>query len=570
MRKAWNLLEQEKKILDDFIKSLGVSPLLARLLLNRSIKDIFQAEKFLSQSFYDLPDPFLLKDMPLAVGRLKKAIKNKEKILISGDYDVDGITSLTLLYEFLKGQGLEVIPYLPHRIEEGYGISINAVKIAQKEAVSLFISVDCGITAYDEIEELFDSGIDVIIIDHHRPRESIKPKAYAMIDPWQETCLYPEKDLAAVGLVFKLLQAMEGSLNNSLLELLDLVCLGTVADVAGLKGENRIFVKLGLQFLKNTKRLGLKQLYRIAGLKPESISIRNIAFIIAPRLNAVGRIDSAQDAFRLLIASSDEEADSLANKLERFNKKRREIEAAIFKQASNYIENEFDFSSESFLIVKGEDWHPGVLGIVASKLSDNYYCPSIVLSESGDLLKGSGRSIPEFNIFDAISSCSDILDEFGGHAGACGVVLKKQNFDQLRSRLNLYAKEVSKEHPFIPKLDIDAELDFESINAAFFEDIEKLSPFGAENPEPIFLTKSVRVISEPRLLARNFYKIWVKKGNYSHQALLKPKNGEAESIPALNDLIDIVYSAASDIWEGVKSVTLFLEDYRLSPQDNLS
>ncbi len=559
MKKSWEVFPPDPERIELFTKNLGISSLLSQLLLNRGVLNLLDAEKFLFSSFYGLPDPFRLKDMAKAVERLKRAIQRKERVMVLGDYDVDGITSLALLYEFLNSQAVPVLHYLPHRIEEGYGISLAAVKNAIDEGVTLFISVDCGITAFEEIKALKNKGIDVLIIDHHRPQGDVYPEADAIIDPWQKGCEYPEKDLAAVGLVFKFLQASSGAGNEKLIDFLDLVCLGTVADVSGLRGENRVLVKEGLKILKNTKRMGLKQLFETARLKQESISVRNISFVIAPRLNAAGRMDSAECAFRLLVTESEEEAQSLANKLDAANKKRRTIELDILKQAAALLTG-FDFSKDKAIVVHGGEWHPGVLGIVASRLADTYYRPCIVLSESQGLLKGSGRSVPEFNIFKAVSDCHEMLEEFGGHAAACGVTLKKENLNDFKAKLNKYAGCMYEKTPFLPKLKLDRVLDFSEINGGLFNDIDVLSPYGAENPEPLFLSESVRVITKPRALARKFYKFWVKKGEISFQALFKDKNGD--NLPEVDSLIDIAYTPSEGEWEGVKSVTLFLEDYR--------
>ncbi|MDD5613857.1 MAG: DHH family phosphoesterase, partial [Candidatus Omnitrophica bacterium] len=315
MKKVWQILSQDKKSSALLEQRLAVSSLLSKLILNRGIFDPVEAEKFLFNSLYDLPDPYLLKNMDKAVKRIKRALQMREKIMVLSDYDVDGVTSLALLYQFFKMNNIAINWYLPHRIDEGYGISMVAVDAAIKEKTDLFISADCGITADQEIARLKSSGCDVIVIDHHRPKAGSLPLADAIIDPWQEDCLYPDKDLAAVGLVFKVLQAIMGIESRELLDFLDLVCLGTVADVASLRGENRTLVKYGLKALANTRRRGLIELCNVASLKLENITVRNIAFVLGPRLNAAGRIDSAEDAFSLLVTDDTVKAQNLALKL---------------------------------------------------------------------------------------------------------------------------------------------------------------------------------------------------------------------------------------------------------------
>ncbi|MDP8216041.1 MAG: single-stranded-DNA-specific exonuclease RecJ [Candidatus Kaelpia imicola] len=562
MSKVWHLRDFDSKKAEVLSANLSISLALSRLLLNRGISEIVEAERFLFHTLYDLYDPYLLKDMGLAVARIKRAIVKGERVMVLGDYDVDGITSLALLYEFFRINSLEPIPYLPHRIDEGYGISDSAVSAAISSKIDLFISVDCGITAIGKIERLKNSGIDVIVIDHHRPKGDLHPPADAIIDPWQRDCNYPDRDLAAVGLVFKVLEAILGIEDKRLLGFLDLVCLGTVADVASLKGENRILVKEGLKILAKTERVGLEKLFNIASLKKEKVSVKNISFVLGPRLNAAGRVDSAEDAFKLLMSKDRTEAEALASKLEESNRKRREIEADILKESLRAVEREIDFSRDNIVIVKGRDWHPGVLGIVASKLADKYYRPSIVFSESDMLLKGSGRSIPDFNIFKAVALCTDILEEFGGHAAACGISLKRENWDNFKDRMSDLTLEAFKDVSLVPKIELDGELDFGRIDDSFFKDLKLLEPFGTENPEPLFLTSSVKVVSNVRPLARNFYKFLVKKGDFSQQVLYKDRDGD--NLPKVGELIDIAYIPSIGVWEGVKSVTLFLEDFRLS------
>ncbi len=562
MSKVWHLHDFNSEKAEVLSANLGISLTLSRILLNRGISEVVEAERFLFHTLYDLYDPYLLKDMGLAVDRIKRAIVKRERVMVLGDYDVDGITSLALLYEFLSMNNLEPISYLPHRIDEGYGISDSAVNEAINSKVDLFISVDCGITAIEEIRKLKESGVDVIVIDHHRPKGNLCPKADAIIDPWQEDCNYPDRDLAAVGLVFKVLEAILGIEDKRLLRFLDLACLGTVADVASLKGENRIIVKEGLKVLAETERVGLKELFNVASLKKDRVSVRNIAFILGPRLNAAGRIDSAEDAFRLLISNDKAEAKALASKLEESNRRRREIEAEILKESLIAVEQEVDFTKENIIIVKGKNWHPGVLGIVASKLADKHYRPSIVFSESDGILKGSGRSIPDFNIFKAVSSSADMLEEFGGHAAACGISLKIENWEGFKVKMFSFTQKAFKEISLVSKIELDGELEFSAIDDAFFNDLELLEPFGAENPEPLFLTTSVKVVSNIRPLARNFYKFLVRKGDFSQQVLHKDKNGD--NLPKVGELIDIAYIPSVGIWKGVKSVTLFLKDFRKS------
>lgn len=561
MRKKWFLLKADPQKVISLTSQLGISTTLAELLLNRGIEDIMEAEKFLFKSLYDLPDPYELKDMEKTVERIRKAIQDREAIMLLGDYDLDGLTALALLWEFLNLNSAFTFWYLPHRIKEGYGISRNAIEFAKEKKISLFVSLDCGTTACEEVKALKNAGIDVLIVDHHKPRDNCYPPADGIVNPHQLECSYPEKELTSVGLTFKILQAFLGLHSSSLLDFLDLVCLGTVADVASLRGENRILVKYGLESLRETKRVGLKELFKVSGLKSQNIDLKDISYIIAPRLNARGRVGSAEDAFRLLLSRSPAEAEELAQKLESSNRERQKIEAQILKQAYLRVEQEVDFSQQKVILIAGEDWHPGVLGIVASRLADEYFRPCIVLSESDGILRGSGRSIPEFNILEAVSQCREMLEEFGGHRGACGIKLRMERLDDLKEGLNRYADGAYTIQAFSPKLRIDKEIDFDGINSDLLRDIQMLSPFGPENPEPLFLTRKVRVDSEPISLRRRFCKFWVKRRNFKYPAFLRNKLGE-EKLVSQDEELDIVYIPTPDEWEGIRSIKLFLEDVR--------
>lgn len=559
MRKVWTIASLQPEKISSLSTAVGISQFLARLLINRGISEPSQAEKFLFSNFYDLPDPFLLKGMHQAVTIIKRAITWNHQVMIFGDYDVDGITASAVLYKFFLSQGIKPVVYLPHRIQEGYGLNFTAVEMAKQKGINLFIAVDCGITALQEIVALKQAGIQAVIIDHHKPKKEYPP-ADAIIDPWQDGCLYPEKDLASVGLVFKVIQAILGN-DNRVMDFLDLVALGTVADLADLRGENRILVKYGLEVLNTRPRLGIKKLIESAKLN-KNVGVREIAFIIAPRLNAVGRISSAYDAFQLLITEDKHQAESLADKLEQANRRRQELEAKVLKEAVRIVETEFDFSQEKAIVVKGKDWHPGVLGIVASRLVEEYNLPAIVLSEIEGALRGSGRSVPQLDIFQAVDSCSEFLEEFGGHSAACGITLSLEKFPDFRNKFSEIVNRCFQKKPFQFLLEIDKELEFSEISRQMFNDIKLLSPFGSNNPEPLFLTTRIKVVDQPRKLNRGFYKVWVKKGSHVHQMLFR-KDG-LEGFLSGRKYLDCVYTPVLENWEGTETITLFLKDFRYS------
>jgi single-stranded-DNA-specific exonuclease len=561
--KKWDLEKVEEKLIKNIEDNLGVSHILALLLVNRGVKTLEEAEKFLHLTLYDVYEPYLLKDMDKAVGRIKKAINNKEKIYIHGDYDVDGVTSMAILYKFFKIYDLEVYYHIPHRIEEGYGISKKAISEAKEKKINLFIAVDCGITSYSLTKELLGSGIDVIIIDHHRPKKGINlPQAYAIIDPWQKKCSYPNKDITSSGLVFKLIHALLGINNEFIWNILDLVSLGLIADVSPLVGENRILVKYGLEKLKATSNLGLRALINIAGLNKEQIRARAVSYIIAPRLNAMGRISSACDSFKILITESEEEAEKLASVLDEHNRERQQIESKILLEAVESLESKCNFKEEKILVLSGNSWHRGVVGIVASKIVDRYNRPAIVLDEEDGVLQGSGRSIKNFHIFDALSNCDEILEEYGGHAYACGLVLKKENFFSFKEKINSYADSILKGEDLIPKVRIDAMLELKEIDENLIREISLLSPFGSGNPEPVFLTQDLTILTQPQSLPRKGTKFWVKKGNLSYEAVGFGIDINPE-IFKIGSNINLVYVPRINEWEGIKSVNLYIKDFKL-------
>ena len=500
MKRNWILpLGVEKEEYHLLSKKLNLSPLLIQTLYNRGIKEENMHE-FLSPRLENLCDPFLMKGMNLATERILRAISNREKILIYGDYDVDGISATSVLLLFLRQAKVAGYFYIPHREREGYGLNRNAVKKAHDKGMDLIITCDCGSSSFEEIEYAKDLGVDVIVTDHHQIKGSFPPSCITL-NPNQPDCPYPFKELAGVGVAFKLVQALAEK--PSMREIdpyqyLDLVALGTIADIVPLRGENRILTKHGLASLKRTSNPGLRALVTIGGLSGEEIDETQVGFIIAPRLNACGRLSLAQKGVRLLLSTSLEEAFRLARDLDRENGKRQRMAARMRREAEELL----PAHKSRVIVLSKRGWHPGVIGLVASYIRQKYFRPVVILSLDGDIARGSARSIPKFSIFAGLESCQDLLLSFGGHRMAAGVRVPVENIPELERRLNDLASQTLSSEDLTPSYSIDARVDLEELNERLFENLELLSPYGAENPAPLFLAEDVYFSSPLRKLSR--------------------------------------------------------------------
>jgi single-stranded-DNA-specific exonuclease len=536
MFRIWNINLPDLKLREKISKDLGISSFLAQLLINRGIKTIQEADAFLNPQIGDFSSPFKLLDMEVACERIKRALRNKEKVMIFGDYDVDGITGVAILKSVLDKIGLETFCYLPHRINEGYGLNRSIIKIAKQKGIHLIITVDCGISNISEVEELKKESIDVIITDHHLPLDNRIPPALAVIDPKRDNS--ESIDLAGVGVAYKLACAVLG---RELTEYLDLVCLGTVADNLPLVGENRVMVKKGLEILSQTKRPGLVALMEVAGINKKYLDSFDVAYILAPRINASGRIDTAELSLRLLLTESKEEAEDLAYNLNKINSERQRIEEKILKEAEATIEREVNFKENKVIILAKENWHEGVLGIVASRIRDMFYRPTVIISLRDGICRGSVRSIDNFHIIEALSECRDILKNFGGHRLAAGLSILKENIHALRERLNRLAEQKLKLQDIQPRLNIDMELRFDELNDDLLDDIEKLKPFGEQNPPPLFYTPSLKLRAEPRNLGMDTLRLWASDGRFTYPAVGFGMSNLKEYLSKV-EYFDLVYS----------------------------
>ena len=535
-----------------------IPPLMAQLLYNRGIADPAQVEAFLAADERLLGDPFLLPDMEKAVARTYRALLSGETIAIYGDFDADGITATALLTQGLSSLGGRAIPYIPHRIEEGYGLNHAALESLYRKGVTLVITVDCGISAAPEVERAQSRGLDIVITDHHTVPQKMPP-ALATVDPKRADSLYPFPDLAGVGVAFKLLQGLLRSIGKErdLDQLLDLVALGTVADMAPLLGENRYLVKRGLEVLNSANRLGLSEMMRCAGISLRSIDPQTISWILGPRLNAAGRLDHAIISYDLLSTSSPEEAQRLANSLERKNAERQRLTEMVLAKAREKL---IAVGTDSPLLMVGsEDYPSGVVGVVAGRLVEEFYRPIVVFEMGKELSRGSARSIPEFDIIAALTQCSDLLSRFGGHPMAAGFTVPTENLIHLQERLAEIAASQLAKLDLRPLITIDAELPLSSLQGRAFHMMQQLAPFGCANPLPTFLSRGVKVMEYRSVGAGGQHlRLKLREGNVTWDGVaFRMGHLIDEGTPHL----DIVYNLEVDRWRGEEMLQLNILDF---------
>ena len=557
MIKKWQIYETDSQKVQELIDKYNLNLLLATILVNRNILETENLDKFLKPTRNDFHDPFLMPDMKIAVERIFKAIENKEKIIIYGDYDADGITSITVLKSFFKDIGVDVFSYIPNRLEEGYGLNKPAVKKIVDDKYNLMITVDCGISAIEEIDYANSLGIETIVTDHHEVGEKL-PNALAIVDAKRKDNMYPCRDLAGVGVVFKLIQALSIKLNlkeESYLKYLDIVCIGTISDIVPLVDENRVIAKLGLMLVNQTKNLGLKSLLMSSGYK--KIDSTTISFGVAPRINACGRMGHAEEALKLFLSNNINEVQELTKKLNDYNVKRQDIEKRIYEEAVKQIE-EKNLSKNNTIIVAGENWHHGVIGIVASKITEMYFKPSILLCNEGDESKGSGRSIPGFDLHDALMKCLDHIEKFGGHSMAIGITIKKSELEQFSQSLENVAKEEHTEE-IVPIVQIDAKISLSDINKEMVESLNQLEPFGEGNKMPIFVIKNLKIDSIRALTEGKHLKLTLREGNNMVNAIGFNMGSLAEEYK-IGDKIDVAGMLEINSFNGVDSVQINLKD----------
>jgi single-stranded-DNA-specific exonuclease len=564
---VWNDRPFELAHAEQLTRDLGLSPITARLLAIRGLSDPDTATKFLSPKLDQLLDPFLLTDMDRAVKRLLAAIAGRERIAIHGDYDVDGITSTVILRRALELLGADVGHFIPERLTDGYGLQAATIERLRAEGVRLIVSVDCGIRGADAARRARDLGVDLIITDHHEPDAEL-PCALAVVNPRRHDCTYPDKNLAGVGVALKLVQALCARTDRSqwLPGFVKIAAIGTLADVVPLVGENRVIAKLGLQMLtRGPHKIGLRALLDASGLTGKSIDSYHIGFMVAPRINAAGRMSTPDIATRLLLASDDamaDEARELAEQLETENTKRRQEDQDILAKARKIVEGDPEVGARAVLVVAGEGWHRGVIGIVASKLVDTFYRPAIVLSIDGEITHGSCRSIPGFSMLGALESCAAMLGRFGGHKQAAGLQIETARIREFSNAINEHAEAFLGPDDLRPRLWLDGPLALGAITDRVVSEFAALAPFGAGNPKPKFYTGPVEIVDGPRRLKDRHLKMTCRQNGRILRAIHWNAAEREERLTAQKAAVEIAYTVEENEFQGEKYLELRLEDFR--------
>lgn len=561
MIKKWEFYNSDEKLVDEICEKYNLNKVIGKIIVNRHVVNDEDVRIFITPTRDDFHDPFLFKGMDIAVERIIKAINNKEKILIYGDYDVDGITSTTVLKKYLMDRGISVDTYIPNRLHEGYGLNKNAIDTIKERNIDLIITVDCGISAIEEVDHAVSLGMDVIVTDHHEVGEKL-PNALAVIDAKRKDNTYPFRSLAGVGVVFKLIQALSIKLEikpEEYLKYLDLVCVGTISDIVPLEGENRTIAKLGLMLIKVTRNLGLRELIKSSGYK--EIDSNTISFGVAPRINACGRMGHEEEALKLFLAEDLESATKITKELNEYNTLRQSTEKAIYEEAVLEIDrNHLD--EKNSIVLGGKGWHHGVIGIVSSKVTDKYYKPSILLSFEDDIAKGSGRSVPGFDLYEGLTKCEDLLEKYGGHSMAVGLTLKKENLEKFKERFEQIAKEKNIKE-LVPIIYIDDELKLKDINMELVKSLSVLEPFGEANKVPLFLIRNLKIDSIRALSEGRHLKLTLRDENFVINAIGFELGFLAEEY-RIGDRIDVVGTLEINSFNGFSSIQINMKDIRKS------
>ena len=567
LEKRWIRQEAPHSVMEALCSGMGISHTVAKILVNRGITGSEHAERFLRSSLEDLHEPFLLPDMEKAVRRIIHAIRSGETIFVYGDYDADGITATSLLVRFFRDIGRKAKYYIPKRLEDGYGITVGALERIKAEGASLVVTVDCGISSVAELEAAGAMGLDVIVTDHHEPPETL-PEALALINPRLSGCQYPFKGLAGVGIALKLVQAINAGLagkdkagpgiDASLLKYLDFVALGTVADVVPLRGENRILVKHGIKVLKESDRAGIRKLKEVALVRDENLNVGTIGYQIAPRLNASGRLGEAGAGVRLLLTDDPEEAAEIAHGLEAMNRERQEIEEKILDDARSMIvcDPDYDYCS---IVLHSREWHQGVIGIVASRLVEEFYRPTVLISMTDGIGKGSARGIPGFNLYQGLEQCSGLLEAFGGHKFAAGLSIKPENLERFKEKFEEAVKNVLMPDDFVPWLRIDSEVRLKDLDWKVYSEIKSVAPFGPANPEPVFESGPLQVMY-PRVVGRNHIRMKLGQDGFAMSSIAFNMGECYQGLAMKKVFINAAFVLSASEWQGESTLQLNLRD----------
>jgi len=582
MVNRWILKQQgDSEIIGNLMESLSIDHNLANLLAQRNISTYEEAKLFFRPSLDQLHDPFLMIDMDKAVQRVVEAIANQEKVLIYGDYDVDGTTAVALVYSYLKKHFKKRIEfYIPDRFSEGYGISIKGIDHAASEGFNLIIALDCGIKAVEKIEYAKSKNVDFIICDHHRPGDTL-PDAVAVLDAKRLDCDYPFKELSGCGVGYKLITAIASVLNDEeedLKSYLDFVAISIAADIVPIVGENRIMAHFGLKLLNASPRPGIESVLRYSNINKREVTdekaglflnkeltISDMVFLIGPRINAAGRIESASDSVRLMLADKMSHADKLAKAIDDLNTERRNLDNSITEEALAMINNDDSLKKAKSTVLFNENWSKGVIGIVASRLTENFYRPTIILTLSGDLITGSARSVKNLDVYDAIDHCSDLLEHFGGHKYAAGLSLKKENLDAFRDKFETYVSQHIDETMMTPEIEIDLEINFADLNAKFMRILKQFAPFGPGNMSPVFKTENVIDTGRSRIVGKNHLKLDLMQTTSRSQAFSGIAFQQGHHYEAINSgkPFSICYHLEENEWQNKVNLQLNVKDIRL-------
>lgn len=579
VKKKWKFKEMpNESVVNHLIEVLRVSRPIAVLLAQRGIKNLEEAKEFFRPEISSLHDPYLMKDMNKAVDRVLKALEKNEKILVYGDYDVDGTTAVALLFSYLSTLSQNVEFYIPDRYSEGYGVSFKGIDFADENGFSLIITLDCGIKAVDKVQYGKEKGIDFIICDHHKPGD-ILPEAFAVLNPKQLDCNYPYKELSGCGVGFKLVQALAKTLNSNIdeiLQYLDLVTLSIASDIVPITGENRILAYYGLNSINTNPRPGIEAALKTAGVKhrPDSlakvdyyftkyISISDLVFFVGPRVNAAGRINSGKNSVLLLLAKNVEEADLMADIINDFNTERKSLDKLAFEDAMSKIADSDELKRKKTTVLFNPSWHKGVVGIVASRLIEHYYKPTIVFTESQGLLTGSARSIKDFDLYQAVESCSEYIEHFGGHKFAAGLSILPHNFEKFCLKFEEFAANILTDDMLVPEIDVDCEINFSDISPKFLRVLKQFAPFGPGNMAPTFLTENLYDTGQSRPIGDNHIKLNITQPDFKgagYNAIAFNFGHLFESIHDKRKKMKICYHIEENEWNGYVSVQLNVKD----------
>lgn len=569
MDKIWNLKKQgDLNEVKHLSAALNVNMVIARLLVQRGITTFNEAKAFFRPRLSDLLNPFLMKDMDKAVSRIEQAIANKEKVIVYGDYDVDGTTSVAMMYSFLKSRIEQIEYYIPDRYSEGYGISPKSINYAIDNGFTLMIALDCGIKAVDKIADAKERGLDYIICDHHNPGDEIPP-AYAVLDPKQPDCNYPNKELSGCGVGFKLLQAYCQKNNieqDEIYDMLDLLVVSIASDIVPIVGENRVMAYYGLKKLNTNPGIGLQTIINLAGIADTEITISDIVFKIGPRLNASGRIEHGKKSVQILVSDDEEKSDLIGEEIDSFNEIRKTLDRDITLDALEMIEKSEELKNMNSTVLYNRDWHKGVVGIVASRVTEQYYRPSIILTESNGLATGSARSVRDFDLYEAIGKCSDLLESYGGHMYAAGLTLKIENIPAFRQRFEEIVTNQITDMQQTQTIEVDAKITLSEITPRFYRILKQFAPFGPHNMSPVFVTEDVYDAGTSRRVGKNQEHLKldlvepdVNSGIFAGIAF---NQSQAYDLITSGSPFDICYSIAENEYRGKTNLQLFIKDIK--------